>query len=163
MLSSSAMSTVDSLSTGIAVSASETTSPGPVLNNQSPPESEPTRHDVRILEFSSALLRMRTFGPALVLVDNVEISSGPYIECDLKWFNNGIEYSSTYFKRVFPAGYVIIIDARIKMKSILYLEFGSHKEQIDLTSHATSFLSELDGISAALGQPVERGKSFFGF
>ena len=98
------MLTVDSLSMGIAVSASETTSPGPVLNNQSPPESEPTRHDVRILEFSSALLRMRTFGPALVLVDNVEISLGPYTECDLKWFNNGIEYSSTYFKHVFPAG-----------------------------------------------------------
>ena len=152
------MSTVDSLSTGIAVSASDTTSLGPVLNSQSPPEDEVTRHDVRTLKFGSVLMRVRMLGPTFALVDNIEISSGPYIECDLKWFNNGIEYSSSYFKRVFPAGYVIVVDARIKMKSILYLEFGSRNEHIDLTSHATSFLSELDGISAALGQPIERGK-----
>lgn len=156
-----AMSTVDSLSTGIVMSPDDPTGQDLVVqDSQQPPDDDEDRHDIRTLTFSSILIAHLfgpPFSPAVAPMD----SSGPYIECDAKWFVNGIEYSPTYFQRVFPAAWVLITDARIKLKNILYIELGSLSPNVLITSHATSFLSELDGISSAMGQPVERGKYFF--
>ena len=160
------MSTIGSLNTGIDMSPSNTTSQGSIIhNNESPPAVQEDRYDICTLTISSILREQLSgslnFSPAAALMDGIGFSLGPYIECDLKWFNSGIEYSPTYFQKVFPAGWVIITDARIKIKNILHIDFGSVNANIMITSQATAFLSELDGISTAMGQPVERGKYFF--
>jgi len=156
------MSTVDSLSMGIVMSPDDTASQDPVIqDSQQPPNVEGDRHDIRTLTYGSILsahLFGPPFSPAVALTDS---PSGPYIECDAEWFDSGIEYSVTYFQQVFPAAWVVITNARVKLKNILYIELGSLSPNVIITSHATSFLSKLDGISSAMGQPVEHGKYFF--
>ena len=139
-----AMSTIGSL-----MSPSNTTSQGSIIhNNESPPAVQEDRYDIRTLTISSILREQLSgslnFSPTAALMDGIGFSLGPYIECDLKWLNSSIEYSPTYFQKVFPAGWVIITDACIKIKNILYIDFGSANANIAITSQATAFLSKLE-------------------
>ncbi|KIM67429.1 hypothetical protein SCLCIDRAFT_20945 [Scleroderma citrinum Foug A] len=85
------------------------------------------------------------------------IALGKFIPIDPPTFNKGINYSSTYFGLNFPAAWVIVLDACVKLRNIIHTSIGTGKLYDAFNSYATQFLSELEVLSGGIGQPIEKG------
>ena len=88
-------------------------------------------------------------------VDNL---LGTYVQCNANKFKDGIEYSLTFFKTVFPAAWVVISDACVKFKNTLHTELASSNQLAVMNSMATIILADLVTLTALVGQRIERGK-----
>ena len=103
------------------------------------------------LRFNSVLQPHRPESPALAVMP---IALGNFISVNLLVFNRGIDYSHRNFSLTFPAMWVIILDARLKLRNIIHTSLGTGKSCDMFTSYATQFLSELEVLSGGIGQPI---------
>ncbi|KIM57922.1 hypothetical protein SCLCIDRAFT_28449, partial [Scleroderma citrinum Foug A] len=106
------------------------------------------------LRFKSILQAHRPESPALTVMP---IALGKFIPVDPPTFNKGINYSSTYFGLNFPAAWVIVLDARVKLRNVIHTSIGTGKSYDTFNSYATQFLSELEVLSGGIGHPIEKG------
>ncbi|KIM59255.1 hypothetical protein SCLCIDRAFT_27513, partial [Scleroderma citrinum Foug A] len=106
------------------------------------------------LRFKSILQAHRPESPALAVMP---IALGKFIPVDPPTFNKGINYSSTYFGLNFPAAWVIVLDARVKLRNIIHTSIGTGKSYDVFNSYATQFLSELEVLSGGIGHPIKKG------
>ena len=84
-------------------------------------------------------------------------SPGEYVLCKGHMLDKGIFYTSTYIKNVFPIIWVLILDARAKLRSLVFTQRGIGTSQALQTSNVTLFMVQLTSLSGVLGQPVELG------